>query len=188
VKRVLAALACLLFVACGDAPAPKHPVAEAAPTPAATAAGAHEDCASNAGGAAFPGAFTNPENLVVGPLVIVGGAYRDRDAPRLLGRQRFLVLVAAGRTVTVRLAPEARTLAGLAYGRYRDGKVKLRNSYRSVTFTACSAERSTSDIDGADATLWSGYVLTRRPECIPLEVSIDGGASQRVGLTLGARC
>jgi len=187
VKRFLPALVCLLFAACGDAP--PAPVAEPTATAAPVAtSGVREDCSSNAGGASFPGAFTNPENLVVGPLVIVAGAYVDRDAPRLLGRERFLVLVMAGHTVTVRLAPEARTLAGLAYGRHRNGKVKLRDTSHSVTFAACGAEDSTSDVDGADATLWSGYVLTRRPECIPLEVAIDGGAPQRVGLTLGARC
>jgi hypothetical protein len=194
VKRFLPALVCLLFIACGDAPnkpVAAPPPAETTPTSQMVKLGkrdAREDCSSNAGGAAFAGGFTNPENLVVGPLVIVGGSYLDRDGARLLGSQRFLVLVLAGHTVTVRLAPEARTLAGLAYGRHRDGKVKLRDTYRSVTFIACGAEESTSDIDGADATLWSGYVLTRRPECVPLEVSIDGGAPQRVGLTLGARC
>ena len=188
-KRFLPALVCLLFVACGDTP--KAPVSEATATPVPTVVskrGVLENCSSNAGGASFRGAFNNAENLVVGPLVIVEGAYLDRDAPRLLGRERFLVLVMAGHTVTVRLAPEARALAGLAYGRHRDGKVRLRDTAHSVTFAACSAEESTSDVDGADATLWSGYVLTRRPECIPLEVAIDGGAPQRVGLTLGARC
>jgi hypothetical protein len=178
VKGVVTALVCLLFVACGDAP--KNPVAETTPG----ASEPREDCASNAGGATFPGAFTNPENLVVGPLVIVGGASFDRDSARLLGGKRFLVLVLAGHTATIRLAPEARTLAGLAYGRYRDGKVKPREAYRSFTFAACDGAHGPSD----DATMWSGYVLTRRPECIPLEVSIDGGAPQRVGLTLGKRC
>jgi hypothetical protein len=196
VKGLVAALVCLLFVACGGsskpvaatptpgAPAPEAPTSETAPRKHHV----REDCASNAGDADFPGAFSNPQNLVVGPLVIVAGAYVDRNAARLLGGFRYPVLVKAGHTVTVRLAPEARTLAGLAFGPLRHGRVKFRDAYRSVTFAACSARDSTSAADGTDATLWLGYVLIRRPACIPLEISIDGGASQRVGLTLGERC
>jgi hypothetical protein len=202
VKGSVAALACLLFIACGDArpkPVAETPPAEAtstseAPAPAVPTPAAgrkhqvREDCSSNAGGANFPGAFSDPNNLVVGPLVIIPGASVDREAARLLGGARYVVLVTAGHTVTVRLAPEARTLAGLAFGPLRHGRAKFREAYRSVTFVACGARESTSDVDGEDATLWLGYVLIRRPECIPLDVSIDGGAPQRVGLTLGARC
>jgi len=57
-----------------------------------------------------------------------------------------------------------------------------------VTFVACSAEKSISSADGLDVTFWSGGVLTRRPACIPLEIAIDGGGSQRVGVPLGKRC
>ena len=198
-KRFLPALVCLLFVACGDNPVADAPRAEATSTPEAPAPEAptpelvrkrhvREDCSSKAGGAAFPGAFASPQNLAVGPLVILAGAYVDRDAVRQLGGFRYPVLVTAGHTVTVRLAPEARTLAGLAFGPLRHGRAKFRDAYRSVTFVSCSAKESTSDVDGADATLWLGYVLIWRPECIPIEVSIDGGAPQRAGLTLGARC
>jgi hypothetical protein len=184
VKGFAAALACLLFAACGGSSKPTAATPTPEPTPQIKLGkrALLEDCASAVGPSDFAQAFAGPENLVVGPLAILGGAHFDPDAA-LLGGQRFLVLAMDGHTVTVRLAPEARTFAGLAYGRLRDGEVKPRESYRSVTFAACSPDDSSDS-----ATMWSGYVLTRRPECIPLEVSIDGGAPQRVGLTLGERC
>jgi len=101
--------------------------------------------------------------------------------------------------VTVRLARGERRVAGLAYGPLPQGETKLRDTYPSVTFVACRPGRpsrryspdgpSGSYADGVAVTFWSGFVLTRAPACIPLDVYVDGATSpRRVGLALGSRC
>ena len=160
--------------------------------------GALEKCASRSE-ADFPGAFTNPRNLVVGPLVLVGGAYTDADTVREFGGNKFPLLVEAGHVVTIRMSRRMRRTAGLAYGPLPQGEGKLSDTYRSVTFAACRPGRPTgryspdgpsgSEADGRSVTFWSGFVLTRRPQCVPLEVYVDREpAPRRVGLSLGRRC
>ena len=188
---MLLVLAALAFVACGSTPAPEKPVAARAtstPEPRLGKHQAREECQTQSG-AEFSGAYSSPDNLVVGPLSMIGAArFTDRATVRAVGGNKFPLLVRAGHTVTVTLAPEARALAGLAYGPLPQGETKLRDTYRAVTFVACGAEESISSADGLDVTFWSGAVLTRRPACIPLEIAIDGGGAQRVGIPLGKRC
>jgi hypothetical protein len=171
----------------------------AAPAPSkARFAGALEDCTTRSE-ANFPGAFTSSRNLVVGPLALIGGAYTDARTVRDFGGNKFPLLVKAGHLVTVRLARAARGTAGLAYGPLPQGETRLRDSYRSVTFGACRPGKASrryspdgpsgSFADGVQVTFWSGFVLTRAPSCIPLDVYVDGATSpQRVGLALGRRC
>jgi hypothetical protein len=147
---------------------------------------AREDCSTRSE-ADFPGAFRNPHNLVVGPLVLVGGAYTDPITVRAFGGNKFPLLVKAGHTVTVRIARRGRTVAGLAYGPMPEGERKLSDTYRSVTFVACRRGRASRR--RVAVTFWSGFVLTRAPACIPLDVYVDGATSpRRVGLALGRRC
>lgn len=165
---------------------------------AARFGGAREDCSTRAE-ASFPGAFTSPRNLVVGPLVLMGGAYTDPSTVREFGGNKFPLLLKAGHSVTVRLTPRGRTTAGLAYGPLPQGETKLRDTYNSVTFVACRTGRASrryspdgpsgSYADGASVTFWSGFVLTRVPGCIPLDIYLDDAPSpRRVGLPLGRRC
>jgi hypothetical protein len=169
-----------------------------ASSPAPRFGGAREDCATRSE-AKFPGAFTSPRNLVVGPLALIGGADTDSSTVRKFRGNKFPLLVKAGHTVTVRLAQPGRNVAGLAYGPLPQGETKLRDAYRSVTFVACRPGRaprrynpngpSGSHADGAAITFWSGFVLTRAPACIPLDVYVDDApAPRRVGLPLGRRC
>jgi hypothetical protein len=91
--------------------------------------------------------------------------------------------------VTLRLAPDVRGIAGLAYGPLPQGETKMRDTYRSVTFVACERDEAMSDVSGAPVTFWSGFVLTRMPVCLPLDVFIDGVyPPRRVAFALGARC
>jgi hypothetical protein len=56
-----------------------------------------------------------------------------------------------------------------------------------LTFVACQPGRSfrsyrpdgpsASYADGGAVTFWSGFVLTRRPACVPLEVYVDDDPS-----------
>ena len=165
--------------------------------PVRTAA-ATEDCSTRSE-ASFPAA-SDPRNLVVGPLVLVGGAFTDARTVREFGGNKFPLLVAAGHTVTLRVAPAAQGTARLAYGRLPQGKrLTLRDAHRSVTFIACAPGKapreyspdgpSGSDAGGASVTFWSGFVLTRAPACVPLEVYVDAEPSpRRAGLALGRRC
>jgi hypothetical protein len=107
--------------------------------------------------------------------------------------------------VTVRLARAARPFAGLAYGGLGHGplpqgrRVRLRDTTDAMTFAACRSGRpsathrpegpSGSSVDGQAVTFWSGFVLTREPRCVPLEVFVDDEPSpRRVALALGRRC
>jgi hypothetical protein len=188
-------LAALTFVSCGGSPNPAADVrAVSTPTTAPADLGkaaslghAVEDCSTQSG-AEFPGAFTSSANFVVGPFALIGGAYTDPDTVRQLGGNKFPVLVQAGHTVTLALAPDARRIAGLAYGPRPEGETKMRDTYRSVTFVACRPGKSQSHGGGFEVTFWSGFVLTRMPVCLPLDVSIDGAPPRRVALALGARC
>src|SRR5262245_44168891 len=112
-KLLVIALVCLGLVACGDAPKPvadtrpAQATATATPEPRLGTHQAREECQTQSG-AEFSGAYTDPNNLVVGPLSMIGGAYfTDAATVRAVGGNKFPLLVRAGHTVTVSLAPEA---------------------------------------------------------------------------------
>jgi hypothetical protein len=148
----------------------------------------------------FPGAFTSARNLVAGPLVMIGAAAQtDATTVREIGGNKFPLLVRAGHRVTVRIARPARNTAGLAYGPLPQGKTRLRDTYRGVTFIACRRGKPTrrysprgpsrSHADGVNVTFWSGGVLTREPACVPLKVFVDGKRPPlRVQVPLGRSC
>jgi hypothetical protein len=203
-----AAVAAVVFVlvSSGGSSTPPTPEANAeraeraapASAPTTRSRSAREDCSTRSE-ANFPGAFTSPRNLVVGPLVLIGGTYTDASTVREYGGNKFPLLVEAGHTVTVRLSQGGRGVAGLAYGPLPQGQATLRDTYLSVTFVACrpgTASRryrpdgpSGSHADGVAVTFWSGFVLTRDPSCIPLDIYVDDEPSpRRAGLPLGRRC
>jgi hypothetical protein len=191
-------------VAAGAGEAPPASMLRAAdadePPPASPPArGSAREVCSTRSEADFPGAFTSSQNLVVGPLVLAGGAYTDAATVREFGGNKFPLLVKAGHTVTVRIARRARRSAGLAYGPLPQGEVRLHDAYQSVTFVACRPGRpsrryrpngpSGSSASDTAVTFWSGFVLTSAPACIPLYVYVDDEPSPwRVGLSLGRRC
>jgi hypothetical protein len=160
---------------------------------------ARESCSTRSE-ANFPGAFTNKRNLVVGPLVMIAAAAEtDAVTVREFGGNKFPLIVKAGHRVTVRLARPARETAGLAYGPLPQGKTRLRDTYRSVTFVACRRGKPTrrwrpqrpsrSHADGVNVTFWSGGVITRKPACVPLKVFVDGKRPpQRAEIPLGKSC
>src|SRR5829696_5556091 len=114
--------------------------AAASPSPARRFRGAREDCSTRSE-ANFPGAYTSPRSLVVGPLVLIGGAYTDAETVREFGGNKFPLVVKSGHVVTVRVfrrAPGARRVAGLAYGVLpQQRETTLRDTHRTVTFVAC---------------------------------------------------
>lgn len=150
---------------------------------------ARETCSTRSE-ARFPQAFTDRRNLVVGPLVIVGGAYTSAGTVRRFGGDKFPVLVKNGRSVTVAISGDARRHSGLGYGRLPQGQATLGDTRDAVRFRACRRGRpSGSAAGGIGVTFWSGFVLTRAPACVPLEVYTGRRATpRRVGLPLGRRC
>ena len=197
----------LALVVAGGSPAPAAPqpaathTRPATPRPSARTrfGGAREDCSTRSE-ANFPGAFTDARNLVVGPLVMTGGTYTDAETVHEFGGNKFAVLVKAGHVVTVRLVARAPSLAGLAYGPLPQGETTHGDTYRSVTFVACRPGKASrhssptdgpsgSSADGTSVTFWMGFVLTRKPVCLPLEISVDDERSPRhARLGLGRRC
>lgn len=140
--------------------------------------GVVEDC-STASFADFPGAFTNPRNLVVGPLVMIG-ARGNAEWASVFHGNKFPLLVRNGHRVTVELSARTRRFAGLAYGPLPQGETHLRDTHRVVRFIACPANRdSGSEADGEAVTFWSGGIVSRAPRCVPLRIWIDAEPSPR---------
>lgn len=153
--------------------------------------GVVENCSTRSE-ASFPRAFSNPDNVVIGPLVFVGAANTAPETVRKFGGNKFPVLVRAGHRVTVALSRRTRRVAGLGYGPLPDAvELTPRDGHRVVTFIACRRGRpSGSTADGRPVTFWSGFVLTASPRCVPLEVWVDSEpAPRRVSLRMGVpRC
>jgi hypothetical protein len=109
----------------------------------------------------------SPDDLVVGPLTwpgLRGWATADPSGfgEPASGDFKIGAQVAAGTTVTVAVAAEARAYAGLSYG-----QTWSYSPAQAVTFHACPH---------ADTAYVGGFhVIGRR--CVPLDVSVQGQAS-----------
>jgi hypothetical protein len=197
-STIAAALAgmALALAACGGAETGDAPSRAAASEPAENAPrprsrAAVEDCSTRSE-ASFPGAFSNPDNVVVGPLVIVGAAVTAAITVREYGGDKLPVLVRAGHRVTLALSRRTRRVAGLGYGRLPEGvELEPRDGHRVVEFIACEpGGPSQSTAAGQRVTFWSGFVLTRTLGCVPIDVRVDDERSpRRVVLAMGVpRC
>src|SRR3954469_11117179 len=99
--------------------------------------GVAEDCSTRSE-ASFPAAFSDPRNVVVGPLVLVGASHTRAATVREFGGNKFPALVRAGHRVTVALSRRTRGAAGLGYGPLPEGvELRARDGHRVVTFIAC---------------------------------------------------
>jgi hypothetical protein len=164
-----------------------HAAVSAAPT--GPPRGVVESC-STASFADFPGAFTNPRNLVVGPLVMTGARGNAGWASVFHGN-KFPLLVRNGHRVTLELSARTRRFAGLAYGPLPQGETQLRDTHRVVRFIACPANHNSGSTADAEAvTFWSGGIVSRAPGCVPLRIWIDSEPSpSRAVIRLGVqRC
>lgn len=137
----------------------------------------------------FGPAFTDPGNLRVGPLVFVGGAELTSEATVLAHQgQKFPLLVKAGHVVTLQVPRDARQDAGLGYGPLPEGLVRLRDAHDTITFVSCRTGEPSGSSAGGPVTFWSGFVMTRVPGCVPLNVYVDGETSPRhAAVTVGPR-
>lgn len=134
----------------------------------------------------FGDAFADPRNLIVGPLLLVGAAEATPEAVVLAhDGQKFPLLVKAGRTVTVGLPRSVRPTAGLAYGPFPDGRIRVDQAHDKITFVSCDPDEAGSSA-GGPVTFWSGFVMTSVPRCLPLDVWMDGvDRARRAVIALG---
>jgi hypothetical protein len=153
----------------------------------------HPATCAQQSGASFPGAYISRDNLVVGPLSMIGaGRYTSSATVREFGGNKFPVLVRAGHTVTLALSRRANRSASLFYASASGGaltETRVSDGRRVVTFRACSARRAASDADGDPVTFWSGFVVVSKPMCVRLKVWIDREPlPRRSRIALGRRC
>ena len=169
----LAAIAASLTALTGAA----HPASAGA---ASHPIGAVETCLTQSG-AGFPHAFTNRENLVTGPLALIGaGQLTPAATVREFGGNKFPLLVAAGHTVTIAVVGSTATLT---YGDHS------RTGHRVMTFRACRRRDAASTADGKPVTFWSGSVNVSQPGCVPLRIWVDRERRPRSAhIALGRRC
>jgi hypothetical protein len=168
-------------------------LAQAAPTAARSPHTGHVASCAQQSGAGFPAAFRSRDNLVVGPLSMIGaGRATSRATVREFGGNKFPALVRAGHTVTVALSRRANRSASLFYAIGSGGaltQTRVADGRRAITFRACSARRARSDADGDPVTFWSGFVVVARPMCVRLRVWIDDDPRERrARIALGRRC
>jgi hypothetical protein len=171
------ALALLLSVPLASATEPPHD-------------GYRATCAHQSGGE-FGRTFRNrPENLVVGPLAMIGaGRFTTPETVEEFGGNKFPLLVKARHTVTVELSRRANRHVSLAYATHEDGR-RVADGHRKTTFRACGPRRAQSTADGGiPVTFWSGFVFASRPACVRLKVWIDDRPTpRRARIELGRRC
>lgn len=151
-------------------------VALAAGSAPAQAAGTASTGCAQRSGASFPSAFTDPANLVSGPMSLIGlrGApYLSPEAVRRFGGVKSPMLVRAGHRVTLSIAPEARAYVRLDY---RHTEQAFEDLPHTMRFRSCPAGfRSGSDADGRPVTFWSGFFRVRdAPRCATLRITADG--------------
>lgn len=137
----------------------------------------------------FPDAFADPDNIVAGPVVIVGAAHTPADTIREYGGDKIPVLVAPDHRVTLQLTRRAHRVAALAYGPLPQGEIRHADGHRAVTFEACRHDQeSGTSAGGVEVTFWMGFVLARAPACVPVYVWVDDEpAPRRVTMRMGVR-
>jgi hypothetical protein len=138
----------------------------------------------------FPALFTSPRNLVVGPLVLVGGAtFTNAATARRFGGQKYPLVVRAGHTVTVSVPASARAIASLGYGPHKEDEAGVRAGHHTVTFAACPPGKAGRTTARAPVRFWSGFILVSEPACVPLDVYAGEAATpRRVKVEVGKRC
>ncbi len=138
------------------------------------------DCSSRSA-ASFSGAYSGDDNVVVGPLALLGAAYTDPETVREFGGDKIMALLRPGHRVTIALPRGIREVAALGYGPLPElTELTPRDGHRAVTFVPCApGKRSGSTVDEEPVTLWSGFVLASSPVCVPIAVWVDHEASPR---------
>jgi hypothetical protein len=138
----------------------------------------------------FPGAYSDPGNMRIGPLVFIGGVRVADDPPSVIREfdgQKLPLIVRAGHVVTVSIPRHARDRAGLAYGRMPQGPRRLEDARHTIRFKACRRGFRSGSRANGPVTFWSGFVLVSEPTCVPLRAWVDDEPKpRRRVMSLGA--
>ena len=142
--------------------------------------GKTSDCSTRSE-ADFPGAFTDEDNLAVGPLALIG-AGGTPEYSEGSGGNKFQLLVRNHHRVTIEVPQETGQNASLAYATHADP-----GGHQVLGFIACRKNQpSGSSADGRPVTFWSGGVLADSPQCVPLRVWVDDRRTpQEATISLG---
>ncbi len=142
-------------------------------------------------GASFPRAFASRDNLVIGPLAMVGAGRSTSPATvEEFGGQKYPALIRPRHTVTVAVSgPEGSASLFYASGGGVLTERRVRDGHRKITFRPCGPRRAQSDVNGDPVTFWSGFVLVSGPMCVRLKVWIDGHRKpRREHIAVGRSC
>src|SRR5918998_2407740 len=192
--RILAliAFAAALLAACAEEQQPgsvQPGVATAVPEPPKMRPkGVVVGCRSQSG-YDFADAYTNPDNIVVGPLVITNAVYTEPATIREFGGDKIFVLLQPGHRVTLALSQQTYRVASLGYGPLpQEVELTPQDGHRVVTFRPCLAERAWSSAGGKPVTFWAGFILTETFLCMPIDVWVDDEPKPRkIALGMGVR-
>ena len=137
----------------------------------------------------FGDAYTNPDNIVVGPLVITNAVRTEPETIREFGGDKIFVLLQPGHRVTLALSRETYRIASLGYGPLpQEVELTPQDGHRVVTFRSCSAGRVWSSAGGRPVTFWAGFMLTDTFFCMPIDVWVDDEPKPReIALGMGVR-
>ena len=137
----------------------------------------------------FADARTNPDNIVVGPLIITNAVYTEPETIREFGGDKIFVLVEPGHRVTFALSRQTYRIASLGYGPLpQEVELTPQDGHQVVTFRPCPAGRAWSSADGKPVTFWSGFMLTDTLFCMPIDVWVDDEPEPlRIALGMGVR-
>ena len=126
--------------------------------------------------ASFPDAYSDPANLVVGPMTLVGGAQAAETASaeviRDLGWWKAPLLLRQGEEAVLSVAWESRRVARIGWATGPEG--------RAMRFVSCGTEvRTDSDVNTDRVTFWSGgFTLRRVPACVSFDLWWDAAGAR----------
>lgn len=151
--------------------------------PAEGAAVAEATCATGMAGAAET---VRAADVVLGPLVLIGGRGWGRSRRDAFDGHGFKIpaTLLADRAATLSVPPALRGRVGFVFTRRAARAVERRGvgaADEAVRFTACAGAPS-------DRTGWAGGIVVDRPRCATVVVRVAGADPIRRRLPLGRRC
>jgi hypothetical protein len=149
--------------------------------------GVKTDACQHQSGASFPGLFSDPQSVVVGPFAFSrlrdAAKVSDDNIKRHGGWKSPAVLRIKHRAV-VTIDKDARPYARLAY---THDDATFRRQPHTMRFVACSKASDTlSDADGKPVTFWSGFfVVNKAPACVGIKIKVDRRPARHYTIAIG---
>jgi hypothetical protein len=141
----------------------------------------------------FRNAYDRTDNIVVGPLSLVGAGRLAQEASeaelRRAGGYKIPLLLRPGRSALISIDRRDRDIARLSYREVRYGRPAFASLPAVMRFESCDPGHGPRSVaDGMAVTFWSGFVvLHRSPACVRTSIAIDGGRARVRTLRFGTR-